>query len=107
MEVEAEGGLVSVTLVKPGAIETPLTLNAKKSGSEPKHVPLVYAPDAVASGILHCAETPVRDLFVGAAAKPTLRSAIMRHGRATSIWKVWSSAARKAASHHVRPSKTD
>jgi hypothetical protein len=45
-------------------------LNAKNYlETQPKHVPPVYAPDAVASAILHCAETPVRDVFVGAGGK--------------------------------------
>lgn len=70
MELEADGAPVSVTLVKPGAIDTPFPLNAKNYlESEPKHVPPVYAPDAVANAILHCAETPVRDVFVGAGGK--------------------------------------
>jgi short-subunit dehydrogenase len=70
MELEEEGAPVSVTLIKPGAIDTPFTLNAKNyMEAEPQHVPPVYAPDAVASAILHCAETPVRDVFVGAGGK--------------------------------------
>jgi hypothetical protein len=32
---------------------------------EPALPPPVYAPEAVAEAILHCAETPVRDVFVG------------------------------------------
>ncbi len=70
MELEADGAPVSVTLVKPGAIDTPFPLNAKNYlETEPKHVPPVYAPAPVASAILHCAETPVRDVFVGAGGK--------------------------------------
>jgi hypothetical protein len=37
--------------------------------AEPKHFPPVYVPDTVAEAILHCAETPVRDVFVGAGGK--------------------------------------
>lgn len=70
MELEDEGAPVSVTLIKPGAIDTPFPLNAKNYlKSKPQHVPPVYAPDAVAEAILHCAETPVRDVFVGAGGK--------------------------------------
>jgi short-subunit dehydrogenase len=66
MELEDEGAPVSVTLIKPGQIDTPFTINAKNYlGSEPHHVPPVYAPDAVARAILHSAEKPVRDVFVG------------------------------------------
>jgi short-subunit dehydrogenase len=70
MELEEEDAPVCVTLIKPGAIDTPFSLNAKNyMEAEPKHFPPVYAPDAVASAILHCAETPVRDVFIGAGGK--------------------------------------
>jgi short-subunit dehydrogenase len=70
MEFEEEGAPISVTLVKPGAVDTPFTLNARNYlETEPKHVPPVYAPEAVAQAILHCAENPVRDVFVGAGGK--------------------------------------
>ena len=66
MELEDEGAPVSVTLIKPGQIDTPFTVNARNYlASEPHHVPPVYAPDAVARAILHSAEKPVRDVFVG------------------------------------------
>ena len=70
MELEAEGAPVLVTLIKPAAIDTPFLSNAKNYlDSAPQHVAPVYAPDAVAEAILHCAATPVRDLFVGAGGK--------------------------------------
>lgn len=70
MELEADAAPVSVTLIKPGAIDTPFPLNAKNYlDSAPQDVAPVYAPDAVAEAILHCAQTPVRDLFVGAGGK--------------------------------------
>lgn len=70
MELEEEGAPVVVTLVKPGPIDTPFTTNAKNYlGSEPHHVPPVYTPESVASAILHCAQTPTRDVFVGGGGK--------------------------------------
>ncbi len=70
MELEADGAPVSVTLIKPGAIDTPFPLNAKNYlDVEPQHVPPVYAPDAVARAVLHAAEHPTRELFVGAGGK--------------------------------------
>ena len=70
MELEAEGAPVSVTLIKPGPIDTPFTLNAKNYlRTQPRHVPPVYAPQAVARAILRCAEIPVRDVYVGAGGK--------------------------------------
>ena len=66
MELEEEGAPVSVTLIKPGAIDTQFTKHAKNLlETEPALPPPVYAPEAVAEAILHCAETPVRDVYVG------------------------------------------
>lgn len=70
MELEDEGAAISVTLIKPGPIDTPFTRHAKNyMADEPKHAPPVYTPEAVAEAILHAACTPVRDLFVGGGAK--------------------------------------
>jgi short-subunit dehydrogenase len=66
VELEYEHAPVAVTLVKPGAIDTPFPHNAKNYlPTEPQHVPPVYAPETVASAILHCAEHPTREVFVG------------------------------------------
>jgi short-subunit dehydrogenase len=70
MELEAERAPVSVTLIKPGPIDTPYTQHAKNYlRDQPKHAPPVYAPESVAEAILHAAEHPVRELFVGGGAK--------------------------------------
>jgi len=66
MELEEEGAPVSVTLVKPGSIDTPLFDKSKSYlGVEPQPVPPVYAPEVAAEAILHCAQQPVRDIIVG------------------------------------------
>ena len=65
MELEAEGAPVSVTLVKPGTIDTPYRKHAKNLlEKEPALPPPAYAPEAAADAILHCAETPVRDVML-------------------------------------------
>ncbi len=70
MELEAENVPVSVTLIKPAAIDTPYKEHAKNYlGVKPENPPPVYAPEAVAEAILHCAENPTRDVFVGAGGK--------------------------------------
>ena len=66
MEVEADKLPISVTLIKPTAIHTPFPENAKNyMPFEPKLPPPVYAPELVAEAIIHCAQHPVRDFFVG------------------------------------------
>lgn len=70
MELEADEAPVSVTLVKPASIGTPMPQHAKDfTGREPKFPPPVYAPEEVAATILAAAERPVRDAFVGGAAR--------------------------------------
>jgi hypothetical protein len=70
MELEADGAPVSVTLIKPAAIDTPYKDHAKNYlGVEPQNPPPVYSPETVADTILHCAEHQVRDVFVGGGGK--------------------------------------
>lgn len=66
MELEHDGIPISVTLVKPSAIDTPYLDHARNYMSEaPSFPPPVYSPDVVAEAILRCAETRVRDVTVG------------------------------------------
>ncbi len=70
LELEKEGAPVIVTLIQPGAIDTPYPEHAKTYlGVEPKHEPPVYAPELVADAILECARHPHRNLRVGGSAK--------------------------------------
>ena len=70
LELEEQGAPISVTLIKPSAIDTPYTRHAKNlMPVEPQNPPPVYAPDLVAEAILHCAEHPERDLYVGGGGK--------------------------------------
>src|SRR5829696_5864649 len=70
MELEDEGAPISVTLIKPSAIDTPYKDHAKNYlPVEPQNPPPVYAPETVAEAILHSAEHPERDVFVGAGGK--------------------------------------
>ena len=66
IELEEEGAPISVTLIKPSAIDTPYIHHAKNlMDVEPQNPPPVYSPETVAEAILHCAENPERDLYVG------------------------------------------
>jgi len=70
MELEKEGAPVSVTLVKPAAIDTPYPEHARNYlMAEPTHQPPVYAPEIVAEAILGAAERPRRDVRAGSASK--------------------------------------
>lgn len=66
MELEREGVPMSVTLIKPSAIDTPYKEHAKNYlDKEPNNPPPVYAPETVAEAILYAAQTPTRDLVIG------------------------------------------
>jgi short-subunit dehydrogenase len=66
MELEKDRLPVSVTLIKPGSINTPYPDHAKNYlGEKLTLPPPVYAPDLVAEAILHCAEHSEREMFVG------------------------------------------
>jgi short-subunit dehydrogenase len=70
MELEEEGAPISVTLIKPSAIDTPYIKHAKNLLSiEPLNPPPVYAPETVAEAILHCAQHSERDVYVGGGGK--------------------------------------
>jgi NAD(P)-dependent dehydrogenase (short-subunit alcohol dehydrogenase family) len=72
MELEAEeaGAPITITLLKPGSIDTPLFAKAKTLiGVEPQPIPPVYTPDVVAHAILVAAENPMRDVIVGGMGK--------------------------------------
>jgi short-subunit dehydrogenase len=66
MELEHEGEHVSVTLVKPSAVDTPYYDHARNYlRYEPRPPAPVYDPETVAEAILRAAERPVRDVTVG------------------------------------------
>lgn len=70
MELEEEGAPISVSLIKPAGIDTPYIDHAKNfMDRKPSLPPPVYAPEAVAEAILHAAENPIRDMFVGSGGK--------------------------------------
>jgi len=72
MELEKEGAPVSLTLIKPGAIDTPFPEHARNyMEAEPKHPAPVYDPSVVAEAIIFCAEHSRRDLIVGGGGKMT------------------------------------
>jgi NAD(P)-dependent dehydrogenase (short-subunit alcohol dehydrogenase family) len=66
MELEEEGAPISVTLIKPSAIDTPYFQHAKNYMEvQPKPPAPVYAPEVVANAVLRAAEHPIRDITIG------------------------------------------
>lgn len=70
LELEEDGAPISVSLIKPAAIDTPFFEHAKSHmDAAPKPTPPVYAPEVVARTILSAAERPVREVYAGGAAR--------------------------------------
>jgi short-subunit dehydrogenase len=66
MELEHDRVPISMTLVKPAAINTPYLEHARNYMDEaPSFPPPVYAPEVAAEAILKCAEKRVREVTVG------------------------------------------
>ena len=70
IELETENAPVSVTLVKPAAIATPIIGNVGNTTGREARLPAPhYAPEEVAYAILHAAEHSQRDIYVGGAGR--------------------------------------
>ena len=66
MELEKEGASVSVTLINPGAIDTPFPEHARNFMDQPPRLPPpLYAPSVVADAVLFACGTPRRTLYAG------------------------------------------
>lgn len=70
MELTAAGYRISVTLVKPAGIDTPIAQHAvNHEGGEAQIPPPAYDPQLVADAILDCAVNPRREITVGGAGR--------------------------------------
>lgn len=66
MELMRDQAPVTVSLVKPGAIDTPYNRHARNlTGQAVQNPQPVYATHVVAGTILYCAEHPIREITVG------------------------------------------
>ena len=70
IELQDQAPAISVTLVKPAGIDTPIAQHAANHlGGEARIPPPVYDPQIVADAILTCCEKPRRDVTVGGAGR--------------------------------------
>jgi hypothetical protein len=73
VELQKHGVPVDVSLVLPGAINTPqFDRSRQRIGRVPQPVPPIYQPEPFAQAVLHCCEHPVRELPVGWGAQKLL-----------------------------------
>jgi NAD(P)-dependent dehydrogenase (short-subunit alcohol dehydrogenase family) len=73
VEIQKAGWDVAVSVVLPGAINTPqFERDRQKLGKQPQPVPPIYQPEPFAAAALHCCEHPVRELPLGWGAQKLL-----------------------------------
>jgi NAD(P)-dependent dehydrogenase (short-subunit alcohol dehydrogenase family) len=73
VELQKHADDVAVSLVLPGAIDTPqFDRGRQKIGYRPQPVPPIYEPEPFAEAVLHCCEQPVRELPIGWGAQKLL-----------------------------------
>ena len=73
VEEQKAGTGVAISLVLPGAINTPqFDRDRQKIGYQPQPVPPIYQPEAFAEATLRCAERPVRELPISWGAQKLL-----------------------------------
>jgi NAD(P)-dependent dehydrogenase (short-subunit alcohol dehydrogenase family) len=73
VEEQKAGTGVAISLVLPGAINTPqFDRDRQKLGYQPEPVPPIYQPEPFAEATLHCAEHPVRELPISWGAQKLL-----------------------------------
>src|SRR2546421_12207059 len=73
VEEQKAGSQVAISLVLPGAINTPqFDRDRQKLGYQPQPVPPIYEPEPFAEATLRCAERPVRELPIGWGAQKLL-----------------------------------
>ena len=73
VELQKHGHDVAISLVLPGAINTPqFDRDRQKTGKQPQPVPPIYEPEPYAEAVLRCAEKPIRELPVSWGAQKLL-----------------------------------
>src|SRR2546423_4984038 len=73
VEEQKAGSGVAISLVLPGAINTPqFDRDRQKLGYQPQPVPPIYQPEPFAEATLRCAERPIRELPVSWGAQKLL-----------------------------------
>ena len=73
VEIEKAGWDVAVSVVLPGAINTPqFDRDRQKIGRQPEPVPPIYQPEPFAAAVLYCCEHPIRELPIGWGAQKAL-----------------------------------
>jgi len=70
VELREAGSPVTVSMVHPGAVDTPLWGHVTSAdGTQPRNPPDLYAPEAIAGALVACAIEPRAEITIGLEAK--------------------------------------
>ena len=108
MEAERDGAGISVTLIKPGAIDTPFPDHAKNFMDSPPRLPQpLYAPELVADAVLFACVHPRRTLYVGGGGLLSLLMARAAPRIADGIMELVGQRAQQTADDGSDPRRRD
>ena len=108
MELEKEGAGISVTLIKPGAIDTPFPEHARNFMDQPPRLPPpLYAPSVVADAVLFACETPRRTIYAGGGGLVASLLSRAAPGLSDKILELVGTAAQQAPADPGDPTRRD
>lgn len=108
MELEAEGANISVTLVKPAAIDTPFPEHARNyMDKTPRLPPPLYTPNVVADAVLFACAHPRRTLYAGGGGLVASLLAQMAPRLTDAIMELAGSRVQQAPSDPGDPARRD
>jgi len=80
IELVAQRSPVTISIVNPGAVDTPIwEHSASATGRQPRRPPEGYTPETIARALVACAVTPRKEVTIGAEAKAV--EALFTHAR--------------------------
>src|SRR3954467_3355849 len=102
VEEQKAGTGVDISLVLPGAINTPqFDRDRQKIGFQPQPVPPIYQPEPYAEGTLHCAEPPLRELPISWGAQKLLWG--QKLGPRAADWELRRTGCKTHDKHESKP----
>jgi NAD(P)-dependent dehydrogenase (short-subunit alcohol dehydrogenase family) len=108
MELEKEGAGISVTLIKPGAIDTPFPEHARNFMDQPPRLPPpLYAPSVIADAVLFACETPRRTIYAGGGGLVASLLSRAAPGLSDKILELVGTAAQQAPADPGDPTRRD
>jgi len=108
LRMELAGTGISVTLVKPGAIDTPFPEHARNFMDQPPRLPQpLYTPDVVADAVLFACAHPRRTLYAGGGGLMSVVLARLAPGIADRVMELAGTRAQQRPGDAGDPARRD